>query len=162
MSSSKYAQLPGYPSAQFTSFTFLEMLWFRVHGGLGQLDDIRRSGQAPPDRGGAREVCPNSSISKPEQAALPHNVEENTQDLWGSSTGKAIPSHDAIHRVASARNSRSCLFTHLTSCNILNHLFEPISRFCNLFTAPLYFPYVFVTTTALYNRATRDVATNFQ
>jgi hypothetical protein len=123
MSSWKYAQLLRYRSTQLISFCLLEMLWFRVHGGFGQLDDTRQSGKAPSDRGGAREVCPHSSIYKPEQAALTHNVEESTQVLWGGSTGKAIPSHDAIRRVASPRNSRPSLFTLLTSCKTLNHSF---------------------------------------
>ena len=121
MSSWKYVQLHRCSSTQMVSLSLLEMLWFRVHGGFGQLDDIRRSGQAPSDRAGTREVCPHSSISKPEQAALPHNVEVSTQDLWGSSTGEAIPSHDAIRHVASPCNSRSRSSTRLTSCNILNH-----------------------------------------
>jgi hypothetical protein len=101
----------------------LEMLWFRVHGEFGQLDDIRRSGPAPSNRGGAQGVYPHSRNFKSEQAALPHNVEESTQDLWGGSTGEAIPSHDAIGRVASPRYSRPCFSTRLTSYNILNHSF---------------------------------------
>src|SRR5882757_8712620 len=114
MSSWKYAQLPRYPSTQLISFCLLEMLWFRVYGGFGQLDDTRQSGEAPSDRGGAREICPHSSIYGPEQAALTHNVEESTQVLWSGSTGKANPSHNAIRRVASLRNCRSCLSTCLT------------------------------------------------
>ena len=88
---------------------------FRVHGGFGQFDDTRRSGNAPSDRGGAREVYPHSSISKPEQAVLLHNVEESTQGLLGVSMGKEIPSRDVIRRIASPRNSRSCIFTRPTS-----------------------------------------------
>jgi hypothetical protein len=176
MNSWRYAQLPRYLPTQIFSFSLLEMLRFRVHGGFGQLDDTRQSGIAPSDRGGAREVCPHSRISKPEQAALPHNVEEGTQDLWGGSTGKAIPSHD-VRRVAQS--------TRLTGYNFLNHPFtiafppyrytfgfiyhkrqyysfhlhhipfRHIRHFSKLFTASLYF------TTVLYYRVTRDIATSF-
>src|SRR5258707_2682146 len=36
-----------YPSTQLISFSLLEALRFRVHGGFGQLDDTRQSGHAP-------------------------------------------------------------------------------------------------------------------
>ena len=55
------------------------MPWFRIHGGFDRLDDTRKSGQAPSDRGGAREIDQDSKVSEQGQATLRHSVEKSTQ-----------------------------------------------------------------------------------
>jgi len=83
------------------------MLWFRIHRGSNQLDDARRSGQAPSDRRGTQEIHQNSRVSEQEQATLSHSVEKITQGSGAHSTGKTIHPHCSIHGVRSPLDSRS-------------------------------------------------------
>jgi len=83
------------------------MLWFRIHRGSNQLDDTRRSGQAPSDRRGTPEIHQNSRVSEQDQATLSHSVEKISQGSGAHSTGETIHPHCSIHGVRSALDSRS-------------------------------------------------------